>query len=95
MALAAALALLLAAPSPREHARQVLKSAGCGKCHDSSVSTQTPGALAVYDLREDDWPRRMSDGQLPKLLGRLRSAPATDRKIVQHFIDAELRARHP
>jgi len=49
--------------------------------------------LAVYDLHEVDWPKRMSDQRLPKLMGRLRSAPAADRKIVKRFIEAELAAR--
>jgi hypothetical protein len=47
----------------------------------------------VYDLHEADWSGRMSDDRLPKLLGRLRSAPAADRKIVRRFIQAELAAR--
>jgi hypothetical protein len=60
-------ALLLAAAAGREEARKVLKSAGCGKCHDSGVSTEHENALAVYDLREDDWPKHMTDKQLPRL----------------------------
>jgi hypothetical protein len=95
VSLAILIALLLAAPAAREEARKVLKSARCDKCHDSAVSATNTDALAVYDLHEDDWPRRMRDEQLPRLLGRLRSAPAEDRKVVKRFIDVELRARRP
>ena len=77
----------------REQARAVLKERGCGKCHDTAVSTQNPQALAVYDLHEVDWPAKMSDERLPKLMTRLKSAPAADRKVVKEFIQAELAAR--
>ncbi len=77
----------------REGARKVLKGQGCGKCHDTAVSTENPQALAVYDLHETDWPARMSDRRLPKLMTRLKSAPAGDRKVVKRFIEAELAAR--
>jgi hypothetical protein len=85
--------LILAAPAPREAARKVLRSASCDKCHDSAVSAQNTEALAVYDLHENDWPRRMTSKQLPRLMGRLGGASAQDRKVVQQFIDAELKTR--
>ena len=71
----------------------MLKAQRCGACHDSTVSTENQRALAVYDLTEPRWPARMSDAQLPKLLTRLKSAPAPDRKAVSDFIAAELKAR--
>jgi hypothetical protein len=81
-------------PMPaRETARKVLQARGCGSCHDSAVSTEHPNALAVYDLHETQWAAKMSDERLPKLLTRLRSAPATDREVVRRFIKAELTAR--
>ena len=78
---------------PAERAREVLKAQRCGGCHDSTVSTENQRALAVYDLVEPRWSARMSDGQLPKLLTRLKSAPAADQKVVRDFIAAELKAR--
>jgi hypothetical protein len=96
----AALAILSAAPAgPRDpsaargRAREVLKSARCDACHDSGVSAENRAALAVYDLVEPGWPARMSDGQLPKLLTRLKSAPAADQKAVREFIALELKKR--
>ena len=85
--------LLAAVAAERSTAREVLRSAGCDSCHDSGVSTKNARALSIYDLRDDGWPRTLSDEQLPKLLGRLRKAPLADRQKVQRFIDAELRAR--
>ena len=71
----------------------MLAAARCSRCHDSAVSRENPRALAIYDLHEKDWPASLSDVQLPKLLGRLRGAPATDREIVRRFVEAELRRR--
>jgi hypothetical protein len=90
---AAAVAAERSALVAREQARKVLQARGCGSCHDTAVSTENPRALAVYDLHEADWASTMSDERLPKLLGRLRSAPPADRKIVKRFIQAELAAR--
>lgn len=89
----AALAAARPPPVPREAARKVLQARGCGSCHDSAVSTGNPGALAVYDLRDEDWPGRMSNERLPKLMTRLRGAPAADRATVKRFIAAELAVR--
>jgi hypothetical protein len=81
------------APGTRAQARAVLKSARCDRCHDSSVSSENARALAVYDLVEADWPSRMTEKQLPKLLTRLKGAPPADQKTVREFIAAELRSR--
>ena len=96
----APIAVLLAAastspakPAPRDRAKQVLQSRGCDKCHDSAVSAENARALAVYDLVEEDWPARMPDSRLPRLLTRLKSAPAADQRVVRHFIAAELKRR--
>jgi hypothetical protein len=91
----AAIAAARPVSAPREAAREVLKARGCGSCHDSAVSTEHPNALAVYDLHETDWSAKMSDARLPKLMTRLRSAPAADREVVKRFITAELTARAP
>ena len=81
------------ATGTRAQARGVLKSARCDQCHDSSVGSENARALAVYDLVEADWPSRMTEKQLPKLLTRLKSAPPADQKIVREFIAAELKGR--
>ena len=89
----AALAAARPTPAPRDAAREMLKARGCGSCHDSAVSTEHANALAVYDLHDPDWSAKMSDQRLPKLMTRLRSAPAADREVVKRFITAELTAR--
>ena len=91
--LAAAPLKAVAAPPSHADARRVLVRAGCAKCHDSVVSKATPAALAVYDLQETRWSAPMTDEQLPKLMGRLKSAPKKDRDLVAAFIESELRGR--
>ncbi len=77
----------------RVRAREVLKAQRCDGCHDSGVSKENQKALSVYDLVEPAWPARMTDAQLPRLLTRLKSAPAADQKLVRDFIASELKAR--
>jgi hypothetical protein len=93
-ALAAASSASASKPAQvRAQAKEALKTARCDKCHDSSVAAENPGALAVYDLVEEAWPARMKDAQLPKLLKRLKSAPAADREIVRKLVALELKLR--
>jgi mono/diheme cytochrome c family protein len=54
----------------RESAREVLDR-NCGECHTSALPTALPRALAVYDLTQLDWSRRMSAAQLRDAEGRL------------------------
>jgi mono/diheme cytochrome c family protein len=54
----------------RESAREVLDR-NCGECHTSALPTALRGALAVYDLSQLDWARRMSAAQLRDAEGRL------------------------
>jgi len=88
------LALLIAAPSPKEDARKVLRRSGCQACHDSTVSTGHTDALEQFDLNDPKWADGMTDRQLPILLVRMGGRPKADLAIVRRFIDAELRARH-
>jgi hypothetical protein len=81
------------ATGTRARARGVLKSARCDQCHDSSVSADNARALAVYDLVDADWPSRLTEAQLPKLLMRLKGAPPADQKIIRDFIATELKGR--
>jgi hypothetical protein len=81
------------ASAARVKARAVLKAARCDSCHDSSVSAENRAALAVYDLVESDWPARMKEAQLPRLLTRLKSAPAADQDVIRRFVTLELKAR--
>ncbi|HZX94799.1 MAG TPA: hypothetical protein VFE90_09810 [Myxococcales bacterium] len=90
----AVLALLAAATAqPARPVAGVLVAHGCNKCHDGALATAKPKALAVFDLRDEKWEARMSEPQLHAMLGRLRSAPAADRAVVQKFVDAELDRR--
>jgi hypothetical protein len=91
--LALLLALALSGPPPREEARVVLRRVGCQKCHDSTLSTEHPDALAQFDLRHPNWSDGLTERQLPILLARMGKRAPGDVKIVRGFVDAELRAR--
>jgi hypothetical protein len=81
----------------RESAREVLDR-NCGECHTSALPTAIPRALAVYDLSQLDWSRRMSAGQLRDAEGRLREplAPTVGKEEARevHVSDDELDRFH-
>ena len=91
--LAGAPAMRIDPGQARGRAREVLKASRCDKCHDSSVDADHPKALAVYDLSRGEWPATMTDAQLPRLLSRLKSAAAKDKRVVEDFIRTELDGR--
>jgi mono/diheme cytochrome c family protein len=68
----------------RESAREVLDR-NCGQCHTSTLPTALPRALAVYDLIQLDWSRRMTPAQLHDAEGRLKEpiAPALGEEEVR------------
>jgi hypothetical protein len=77
----------------REPARQALK-ASCGRCHDHARPTARPGALRIFDLREQDWSARVTDVQMDHIVARFDGfqMPPGDQAAVRKFLDAE-RAR--
>lgn len=69
----------------------------CGRCHQSSLPTANPAALAIYDLDRDDWatmltPARLQHG-FPRRLNARLDAPG--REQLRRFIEAELALRAP
>lgn len=54
----------------RDRARLVLE-AHCGTCHIRDEPTAVAGALAIYDLRDEEWSRKMSRPQLEALVWRI------------------------
>src|SRR5262245_56088696 len=54
----------------RDQSRLILER-HCGRCHIREYPTAVPRALAVFDLREPEWSRRMSDAQLTSAVWRL------------------------
>ena len=91
----------------RESARETLAT-NCGQCHIRSNGTSLPRALAVFDLDEPDWSRRMSADQLREAKRRLDepTAPSLDenapraihlgpgeRDRFARYVDAELARR--
>jgi hypothetical protein len=61
----------------RDRARLVLE-AHCGACHIGNLATALPRALAVYDLRDEEWSARMSVDQLQALVWRIQDGAPFD-----------------
>ncbi len=78
----------------RDGARLVLEPP-CGTCHNAERPSAKPAALKVFDLTEEQWQARMSDGQLRQVISRIRgtSASTVEQDRVAKFIRAELRVR--
>ena len=74
-----------------EQARVALRPP-CGSCHLPGLETSQAKALAVFDLAERDWGRKLSPGQLDALAGRVRgteSLPEADREAVLAFVSRQ------
>ena len=85
----------------RDQARLVLESR-CGSCHISSYPTAAPPALAVFDLLDADWSRKMSAAQLRSALDRVKTgggdAEAPDvthaqTQVFARYVEAEIARR--
>lgn len=74
----------------RQHAKRY-----CGECHQASLPTAKPAALAIYNLDRDDWAsmlteERLRNGFPRRLNGRL---DADGRQQLRRFIESELALR--
>jgi hypothetical protein len=80
----------------RESARELLDT-NCGECHTRGLPSALPRALAVYDLTQLDWSRRMSDWQLQEAERRLREpvGPTRDEAEVRPIRAAEVAREDP
>ena len=63
----------------REEARALLER-HCGECHVGTRPTARPGALAVFDLVEQEWSARMSAQQLSSLERRIAGKGLAERQ---------------
>jgi hypothetical protein len=87
-----ATATTVAAVDPREATRRTAHDAlaeHCGECHEGHRS-KAPGALAVFDLAQPDWPARFDKHRYQAALRRLASKPPAARNAFIAFRDAEL-----
>lgn len=76
----------------RDRARDLLLQS-CGSCHRSSLPTARPRALAVFDLDELDWQRRLTDEQVHELRRRARATKeidAWDQPTLDRFVACEI-----
>jgi hypothetical protein len=69
-------------------------AAACAPCHVRSDPDAKPEALAVFDLEEASWSRRMSASQLRAFPGRLgRKLEEPERLLVMRLLGAEMALR--
>jgi hypothetical protein len=68
----------------------------CGTCHQSSLPTAKPAALAIYNLDRDDWASMLTDERLRNGFPRRLNAQLDDagRSQLRAFIEAELALRN-
>lgn len=90
----------LATPPPadtlqlRQRLRELAK-VHCGSCHQASLPTAKPAALAVHNLDADDWPATLSSAQLERGFTR-RLEPRLDdqdRRWLRAFVESEVALR--
>jgi hypothetical protein len=91
---------LIASPrSMEEHAglkeeTRDLAKPECGSCHQSSLETAKPGAIAVFDLDAEDWASRMNADRLYEFLVRIDGdLDESTRPRVRAFLESELARR--
>ena len=85
--------------SPAE--RQVLRDqvrghakTHCGVCHQSTLPTAKPGALAIFDLDAPDWTATLKAEHLPGFLRRLNARLGdSDQRTLRAFIASERAVR--
>lgn len=74
---------------PLRQSVAALADAPCGRCHDGVRSTAKPGALAIFDLADDRWQRRMTPRQLDFFAERIEGdVSEADMQVVLRFIGA-------
>jgi mono/diheme cytochrome c family protein len=77
----------------REETRALAKPP-CGSCHQDSLASAKPAALAVFDLDREDWTVRMSGAQLQEFLVRINGKlDESTRPRVRRFLEGELARR--
>jgi len=78
----------------RDAARSVLNH-HCGQCHLPRRSKE-PAALAIYDLQQLEWAKKLTDKQLDMLslmVTHFDRATADDRLVIKRFVEEEKKAR--
>ena len=70
-------------------ARDALLRASCARCHNGSLPTSVPAALAIYNLVEDPWYGRLETGHYEGILRRVTgssSFPEADKTAIVNFV---------
>lgn len=74
----------------RERMRTIAKT-HCGMCHQSTLPTAKPAALAIHDLDSPAWPATLSRAQLEGGFMRRLNAKLDDegKSLLRAFVAAE------
>ena len=75
-------------PALRKEVREIIRPT-CGSCHTSTIPTAKPKALAVFDLKNDDWSGRMTVSQLKGFDKRLDKFNPSEKSKINKLLDAE------
>lgn len=80
----------LARQQMRDHAKT-----HCGVCHQGSLASARPRALAVFDLDRDDWPVMLSTARLTGAFPRriYSHLDEAGRQQLRRFVESELARR--
>ena len=65
----------------------------CGSCHGDDTHAGKPDALAVFDLRQAGWYRRLDDAQLDVAISRLKDKGTEQQRTRFGAFVEKLRAR--
>jgi hypothetical protein len=80
-----------AAATPESNAMREILVEPCGSCHRSTLPTAKHGALAVFDLDEAIWDRKLSAEQIDSLAHRARALESNDpanKVILENYLTA-------
>jgi mono/diheme cytochrome c family protein len=66
---------------------QALTAPHCGSCHDKTLPSSKPEALAIFDYTVEDWPMMLEEEQMPTFQRRLGGSldEAGDAKVARLF----------
>ena len=76
----------------RKEVREIIRPT-CGSCHTSTLPTAKPKAVAVFDLKNDDWSGKMTVSQMKGFDKRLDKFNPSEKSKINKLLDAELARR--
>ena len=74
----------------RKEVREIIRPS-CGSCHTSTLPTAKPKAVAVFDLKSDDWSAGMTAAQLKGFEKRLDKFSESEKVKIGKLLSEETR----